>query len=1184
MLRLLNGHSLTTKALMQPESMGLNLSERESSATPTVGPGGPGIATGDWLQDLEEPGAGIVWRVKAIDRQYDTDTITYSLEHAIRTLADKILPKEVKASDMGGSGDTCTAKQAAQYILGKQSDWVLGDFEYNNVSNPYRFSGETLLAALETVTGSLEDPVWEYDFTVYPFKLHIRQMSGDVDSELRPGRNITTLKYTIDRTRMYTRFYPVGKNNLRLSGNGYVSRNENTYGRVDKTETDQSKDTEAKLTAWANERLKRHAEPLVTVTISGMDLSESTGESLDKVKISRYKCRVPLPEYGTTILEKVTKLSWRDKIRDKESVTVTLANALADVQSIIKEEKARGGGGSRTAAELNEEKEILIGDVESGLYTRITQTASEIRQEAHDEARSLRSIISQTAESIRLTVESDVGSLRSQIVQTAESIRMEVTNEAASLRSQIVQTAESIRSEVANEAASLRSSITQTAESIRAEVADESASIRSVITQTAASIRSEITDEASSLRSEITQQAGRIDLVVSGSGASAAIRLSAIVNGINQSQLELSADRVVVNSGSSSQKVKVYIDGAISATEGDITNLKTGVTKATLINADSVVADNIAGGTLSGSSLSIGSGSSGGSGTLYYRGSMYYRQGLVLGGAGGSIAEAHFLGDNSVTTNLDHYHKIVATEGTGADAGKIILTLTDPVATSDTANSTTNFNIAATTAYQNGVLAARNAVKVQPFTADARQGANNDHRTFTYITDAPTPDQGTSQVDTWYLVPTDNWSSNKKTVNLRYGSSGGTSYASVEVDASDVYNAVTVAAPYCTDGAVAAGGTRTTIPMKADASNGNKSNAATMYLQSGTYGSNSDRCVNLNLGGVTIGRISTQGVYDAGVTAGENEFSLASVTLQGSSVSLQTIKPTTTIRIDSTAVTLYNAGTDTKTARGDSVTARPKLSSGGTIYYQANSATTYYQAGTDTKTARGDSVTAREVVSSGGTVYYTAGTAVTRYKGDGGSFTVQGSAFAKLKRWGNGTLYQYTTSGYVGQGSHTWYYVDNTNGTQYYEAGTTTKIARGTSESITPISSTSVRLGSSGTYYKGNGGDFTVQGSSVSVTPIKTTSAIRLGDEDTYYKGNGGDFTVQGSSVSVTPIKATSAIRLGDEGTYYKGDGGDFTVQGTAQAAYKKLTTGGTFYYQANAAATYYQAGSTVADTYYTKN
>ena len=745
MLRVLNEHSLTTRGLLRPESMGLNLSERDSSATPTAGPDEPEIATGSWLQDLDEPGAGIVWRVKSTDRQYNTDTITYNLEHAIRMLADTILPNEVKPADITGSAGAteCTAKQAAQYILGRQSDWVLGDFAFS-VSNPYRFSGETLLAALETVSGTLEDPVWEYDFTVYPFKLHIRQLGEAADSELRAGRNMSSLKYTVDRGPMYTRFYPVGKNNLRLSGSGYVSRNENTYGRKDKTETDQSKDTEAKLTAWANERLRRHAEPQVTATVGGMDLSRDTGESLDRLTVCRL-CRIPLPEYGTTILEKITKLSWRDKIKDPESVTVTLANALADVQSVMREEKARGHSASRTAAELNQEKDRIIGDVESGLYTRITQTASEIRQEAHDEARSLRSFISQTAESIRLTVESDVGSLRSQIIQTAESIRTEVSNEAASLRSSITQTAESIRSEVSNEAASLRSSI--------------------------------------------TQEAGRIDLVVEGSGASAAIRLSAIVNGLNESQLELSADRIVVGSGSSRKKVKVYIDGKISATDADITNLITGTTKATLINSDAITADGISATEyMYTPSMSIGSGSSGGSGTLYYRGNQYYRQGVTMGSAPYFI-EGHFLGESSTTLNLNHYHMIVAEEGTGADAGKIILTLTDPVSTSDTTSHTTNFNIAATTTYRNGVLAARNAVKVNPFTANAVQGTLPDHRTFTYGTDAPTPASGTSQADTWYVVPSGTWSSNKQSVSLRYGSAGGTAYATAEVDAGSIVTA-----------------------------------------------------------------------------------------------------------------------------------------------------------------------------------------------------------------------------------------------------------------------------------------------------------------------------------------------------------------------------------------------------------
>ena len=143
--------------------------------------------------------------------------------------------------------------------------------------------------------------------------------------------------------------------------------------------------------------------------------------------------------------------------------------------------------------------------------------------------------------------------------------------------------------------------------------------------------------------------------------------------------------------------------------------------------------------------------------------------------------EGHFLGDSNTALSLNHYHTITAEEGTGADAGKIIITLSDPVATSDTSSHITNFKIADTTAYKNGVLSARNNVKVQAFTANAVSGTLPDHRTFTYITDAPTPASGTSQADTWYLAGGSSWSGNKTTVYLRYGSDSGTAYAQKEI-------------------------------------------------------------------------------------------------------------------------------------------------------------------------------------------------------------------------------------------------------------------------------------------------------------------------------------------------------------------------------------------------------------------
>ena len=354
MISVLTNGSVNVRKQFRAERFALNLAERQSTATITIGPDAASVGVGDWLRDEEGPGAGIVWRVKSIDTDYATDTRTLQCEHLIMSLRDRIMFGEVKPGDMAGKpgAANCTAAQAAAYILKQCPDWTLGTMGFSK-SAPYNFNGDDLYSALETVSSSLLSAWWSYDFSSYPFKVSIMPQATEVTCEMRMDRNIRTLRRTVDRSRMFTRFYPIGKNNMHIKGN-YVSKNENLYGVVSKVETDGAKDTEAKLTAWANEKLNNHAEPIVTVSISGLELSEATGEDLDKLTLGTV-CRVPLPEYDTVITERITKLSWSDKIRDRQSVTITLANQVEDVATIINNIQKSGGGGARTAAKKEEE-------------------------------------------------------------------------------------------------------------------------------------------------------------------------------------------------------------------------------------------------------------------------------------------------------------------------------------------------------------------------------------------------------------------------------------------------------------------------------------------------------------------------------------------------------------------------------------------------------------------------------------------------------------------------------------------------------------------------------------------------------------------------------------------------------------------------------------------------------------
>lgn len=514
MIRLLEGHSLTERARFQPESQSLTLNQRQSTARIVVGPAAPEIAVGDWMQDMDEPGAGIVWRVKSIDNQLDTETRTITLEHLINSLRDKIMFGEVKPQTMGGTAAGCTALQAVTYILNQQSDWVLGTFEYSSVSNPYAFNGDDLFSGLETVSASLEGCWWSYDFTTYPFTINLTHRASVVSTELRQMRNIQTAKYTIDKSRMYTRLYPIGKNNLHIDGN-YVSMNEAIYGIIEKTETDQSKATKAELQRWAEERIANHCEPSVTWTVQALDYSRETGESLDQIVLGAM-CRMPLPGYNTVIEETITQLNYPDKIRDREMCTVTLANIQEDVASIINNMIKSGGGGGRAAAKNAEEDhawfedttdhvamiaEGIAGEGASTDWSRVAELLVDGNgihqrvQQAQADIVDAYSLIDQTTTAIRIEIGTVASEVRSFIETTPDMIHMEVGYAVSGFAQSVIeQTATYIRTEVQNAASAITGTVVeQTVEYVRTEVASVASGVAwSVIEQTMTNIEQQI--------------------------------------------------------------------------------------------------------------------------------------------------------------------------------------------------------------------------------------------------------------------------------------------------------------------------------------------------------------------------------------------------------------------------------------------------------------------------------------------------------------------------------------------------------------------------------------------------------------------------------------------------------------------------------------------------------------------
>ena len=493
---LLSGHSLTPARRVPVEALSLSLKERDSTASITPADM-TGIGTESWFLDDTNPGSGIVWRVNSIQQAFATDTQSLELEHVINTLRDRILFGEITPAVITGNPDatTCSARAAVSYILAQQNDWVLGSFGYDGVSNPYKFDGNTLYDALEKVTDSLDSAWWSYDLRTYPFKLNITQKPAGVACELRPGRNLSTVTKTIDKSGMYTRFYPIGKDDLHIPGN-YVSRNENLYGVISKVEVDQSLETVAELTAWANQRLDRHAEPLVNVTADGLDLSQATGEPLDQLTLGRL-CRIPLAEFITTIEERIVELRYADKVHAPENVQITMANAQEDIARIIADEIKNGAGpsgaGGRGGARQDKEDHAWFEDTDThvamcaegivgidpetgepdwarlseiivdgeGIHQRVT-----VMHEDLIEAQAAIEINENSIASEVMRASSVEGTLRSEILQTASMIYSSVEANNSQIYSQVVQTASMIRSEVANALSDFYTAIIQTASSV----------------------------------------------------------------------------------------------------------------------------------------------------------------------------------------------------------------------------------------------------------------------------------------------------------------------------------------------------------------------------------------------------------------------------------------------------------------------------------------------------------------------------------------------------------------------------------------------------------------------------------------------------------------------------------------------------------------------------------------------
>ena len=896
--------SLNEVRRINPITGSLNLTIIPLSTASLTLPPEEEIPIRSWVEIYSPFGSAGIYRSKAPKNGYGDTETTVELEHAVTEVGDYICETDVEESTTlsAAMAKIWTYYKGSKWQLGtiSQTDTVILDIDYDNVL-------ESILSLLEQTPGYM----LTFDFSTSPWTLGLASRGTTVTAEGRLGRNVTDASVNYDESELCTRVY-IPYDNDGDETYSVINADATTianYGVIEKRLSGGSY-TQAQAAHVANVYLNKHKKPKVGVEINGLDLSEITGESLDSFTIGKM-FRLAIPKYSVTVEDCVTALSYEDLYSEDDAinVTVSLADAEDAVIEYIRQQRTSqnaarksGGRGGRKQAEENKE-----------FWTAINRNDYAITLEAY------------------------------------QRLYGDEYN-----YSQIEITASHIMSEVAQTANGLYSRIEQTASYLHTEIVDTASGLQSQINQTASQI-STLVETASGLQSQITQTASQISLKVDKNG---------VISAIEQS----------------SETIK------ISASKIDLVGY---VTADTLAADIARAGDLTVNGTIRASTYYLGSGVS-----PVSLGSGVYDLKITHSGNTYTLQKQTY--SNASWVDVDSFSRAITSDSWSWVGGSAKVTLQP--------QGQDFYSPAIDLVAQHGQVTwdADNKGFSVDLDVDDSNGTTVYQEQAVHFSTLTSYNAGSSSVTVDSVVKdgTTTYSANYKTVYIpttATASNGETLTVNVSSDISTAY-----------DQGVAEGE--------------GKFSLASVTLQGAAHGSITPILTGQG-NSIRVGSAITSSLIDSstslrlGAATTLYEAGTSTVVGRGTSVTRYTagedktyyLRNTTATRFTSyMSVMLYRrTGTSTYTEAGNHDWYY-KVSSGGTAYYTSNgtanvtllgSSGTYYQGNGGTYTVQGSAVTAREVVSSGGTVYYQADTAETYYPALGSGGTVYykaGSAITDL--------------------------------------------------------------------------------------------------------------------------------------------------------------------------------------------
>lgn len=330
---------------------------------------GEGLDERAYVEMYTPYGSAGVYRVRAPQDAYGDQSVTAELEHAITEVGDYLVKEKID--------EMMAANTAMQRIFkhygGKR--WRLGSVAALGsgkvaVSVEYDRVLDAMLSILKQKPGCM----LAFNFSAYPWTVSVVNKDTSVTAEGRLERNVTGARISYDDSELCTRVYYQTFADGKKEGT-WTHKDASTlktFGVVERTVKTDSKMTADEITATVNTYLEEHKSPAVSVQIQGVELSQITGESLDKLTIGKLM-RLAIPEYKLTVEKPITGLSWGDVYRSPMDVTVDLADDADTVVKFIHDMDSKGGGGGGGGAKKDQEKEWRE------YYTEFEKTDEQIR-------------------------------------------------------------------------------------------------------------------------------------------------------------------------------------------------------------------------------------------------------------------------------------------------------------------------------------------------------------------------------------------------------------------------------------------------------------------------------------------------------------------------------------------------------------------------------------------------------------------------------------------------------------------------------------------------------------------------------------------------------------------------------------------------------------------------------------